>query len=447
MKRIASIGVAPLFLLSSILYGQKEWTLDQCIAYAWNKNLSIKVQELDVRIQNTGYLQAHNDMLPSLSGQATLNQYFGRSIDPSTNTYVDVQFLNNTYGLYSVVEVFSGFIKLNAIAMQRYAREAEISRLEQVKNEVAFDVIDGYFDVLLKEGLSAIARDNYQLSRDQLDYSAKLVHVGRKAGSDLLEIEANLAADSFLLVQAHHLLEQSVLELKYLMNFPLGDTLEIDTVIFSLFPDTMDTLTMVELYAIASETLPNLKVVGSELIAARKAVRIKQGAFSPRIGFYAGWNSVYATTLTDESGKVIPFRDQISNNGSEYLTIGIDIPLFTRLSKYTALSRSRLEYQQARVRYDDEANRLRMGVEKSLTDWRSARAEYLSARKQLMQSEKAFEAAGKKLDKGLINIIEYYIQKNKVFRSKTEVLRTGLQALLKERYIRFLMTGSWMEGI
>jgi len=45
----------------------------------------------------------------------------------------------------------------------------------------------------------------------------------------------------------------------------------------------------------------------------------------------------------------------------------------------------------------------------------------------------------------MINIIEYYIQKNKVFRAKTEVLRTGLQALLKERYIRFLMTGSLLS--
>jgi len=83
-----------------------------------------------------------------------------------------------------------------------------------------------------------------------------------------------------------------------------------------------------------------------------------------------------------------------------------------------------------------------MGVEKSLTEWRSARAEYESSLSQLAKSKKAYDAAEKKLEKGLINIIEFYIQKNKWFRAKTEVLRTGLQVLLKERYIRFLMTGS-----
>ena len=86
-----------------------------------------------------------------------------------------------------------------------------------------------------------------------------------------------------------------------------------------------------------------------------------------------------------------------------------------------------------------------MGVEKSLSEWRAARAEYESSLSQLAWSRKAYEAAEKKLDKGLINIIEFYIQKNKWFRAKTEVLRTGLQVLLKERYISFLMTGSMLS--
>jgi len=445
MKRKVFIGILFFFALACNLNGQSIWTLDRCIEYAWDNNLSVHTQELGVRIQKTDYLQANNNLLPSFSAESYLNQYYGRSIDPSTNTYIDVQFLNNSYGIYTAVDIFSGFMKINTIAMERFNYQAEKNKLQQLKNDVAFSIINGYFDVLLKEGLSSIAMENFQLSRDQLDYTTKLVKVGRKAGTDLLEIEANLASDSFLLVQAHHLLEQASLDLKYQMNYPLGDSLDIDTVIFSLLSDTMDTLTMNELFGLASGMLPNMKMAENQLIAAKKAVNISQGSFSPRIGFYAGWNSAYATTLKDDNDNIIPFSDQLSNNGSEYLSLGIEIPLFTRLSKYTALSKSKLKYQQAKVQYDDEAHKLLMGVEKSLTDWRSARAEYTSAQKQLIHSEKAFEAAGKKLDKGLINIIEFYIQKNKVFRAKTEVLRTGLQVLLKERYIRFLMTGSLLS--
>lgn len=421
---------------------QKAWALDQCIHYAWDNNFSVHTQELGVKVRHADFRQAKNDLLPSLTLQSSFNQNYGRSIDPTTNTYIDVQFFNNGYGASSSVDLFNGFMKLNTIEMQRLNYEAEKNRLQQVRNEVAFAVINGYFEVLLQQGLSSIALENYQLSRNQLDYTTKFVELGRKPGTDLLETEANLAADSFLLVQSHHFLEQAVLGLKYQMNYPLSDSLAVDTLVPSIFSGTMDTLSMEELFRAASVALPDLIYARNQLNAAKKAVQVSKGAFSPSLGFYAGWNSLYTETDRDNSNQIIPFSEQMSNNSNEYLSLGIEIPLFSRFAKYTSLSKSKLQYQQAKIRYEDVSYKLQMGAEKSLTDWRSARAEYESSLSQLAKSKKAYEAAEKKLDKGLINIIEFYIQKNKWIRAKTEVLRTGLQVLLKERYIRFLMTGS-----
>lgn len=424
------------------LVAQKPWALDQCIHYAWENNFSVHTGEMDVKIRKADLRQAGYDLLPSLSLQSSFNQNFGRSIDPTTNSYIDVQFFNNGYGVGSAVDLFKGFMKLNTIDMQRLNYEAEKNRLQQVRNEVAFNVINGFFNVLLQQGLSSIAWENYQLSRNQLDYAIKFVEIGRKPGTDILENEANMAADSFLLVQSHHLLEQATLGLKYQMNYPLGDSLVVDTLVLSIFSGTMDTLSMEEVFLAASVALPDLNYARNQLKAAHKAVQISKGAFSPSLGLYAGWNSLYTETDRDNNNQVIPVSDQLTNNSNEYISLGIEIPLFSKFSKYTSLSKSKLIYQQAKIQYEDISYKLQMGVEKSLTEWRSARAEYESSLSQLAKSKKAYDAAEKKLEKGLINIIEFYIQKNKWFRAKTEVLRTGLQVLLKERYIRFLMTGS-----
>ncbi|MCK9220927.1 MAG: TolC family protein [Bacteroidales bacterium] len=445
------IAILLLFLLFSgcreIMVAQNVWTLDQCINYAWENNFSVYNQELGVEIRKTDLRQAKNDLLPNLSAQSSFDQYFGRSIDPSTNAYIDVKFFTNSYNISSSVDIFNGFVRLNTIDMQRHNVMAETSKLLQLKNQVAFTVINGYYDVLLKQGLVSIANENYELSVSQLNYTMKLVEIGRKAGTDLLETEANMATDSFLMVQSHHLLEQASLDLKYLMNFPLIDSLVIDTLIYSIFSGTMDTLTMTGLFQLASASLPDLNIARNQLLAAKQAVRISKGAFSPNLGIYGGWNSQYSETNHDNNEKIIPFSNQISNNSSEYLGLGINIPIFSKFSKYTALSKSKLQYQQAKIQYDDVSYKLMMGVQKSLTDWKSARAEYESSLSQLAKTQKAYEAAEKKLDKGLINIIEFYIQKNNWFKSKTEVLRTGLQVLLKERYLRFLMTGSLLSKV
>ncbi len=437
-----------LFLFSLVFFSlttvdaQNIWALDRCISYAWENNFSVHLSELDVKIRATDYQQSRNDLLPTLGLQSSVNQNFGRSIDPTTNTYIDVTFFNNGYGISSEMNVFSGFMKLNTIEMQRLNLEAEKNKMQQVRNQVAFAVINSYFDVMLQQGLSSIARENFQLSRDQLDYTIKFVEIGKIPGTDLLETEANLAADSFLLVQSHNLLEQATLGLKYQMNFPVCDSLAIETLVPSIFSGSIDTLTIEGLFRAASATVPDLTLARNQLLSAQRAVQISKGAFSPRLGAYAGWGSQFMETNRDEFDRIIPYPDQISNNSNEYLSLGLEIPLFSKFSRNTSLTKSKLQYQQAKVQYDDVTYKLNMTVQKSLTEWRAARAEYESSLSQLAKSRIAYEAAGKKLNNGLINIIEFSIQKNKWFRAKTEVLRTGLQVLLKERYIRFLMTGS-----
>jgi outer membrane protein len=435
-----------VFCSQIVVNAQKALTLDSCINYAWDNNFSIHTNELGVKIQQANLRQAKNELLPNLSFQTSYDKYFGRSIDPTTNNYIDVQFFNNGYSLSSSVDLFNGFVKLNTIGMQRLNLEAERNKLQRVRNEVAFSVINSYFDVLLQQGLTAIALENFNLSRDQVGYTARFVEIGRKPGTDMLETEANMAADSFLLVQSYHLLEQATLALKYQMNYPVTGNLVIDTLVPSIISGLIDTLSMEELFNAASSALPDLAASKNQMLAAKKAVQVTKGAFSPSLGLYAGWSTQYMETNRNEANRIIPYRDQIKNNSNEYLSLGLGIPLFSRFSRYTSLCRSKLQYQQAKIQYEDVSYKLKMGAEKALTEWRSARAEYESSLKQLAKSRKAYEAAEKKLEKGLINIIDFYLQKNKWFRAKTEVLRTGLQLMLKDRYIRFLLTGSLLSG-
>jgi len=421
-------------------------TLDECINYAWVNNFAILNENLDVGIRKADYRQALNNLLPDLGFQSSLSQNFGRSIDPTTNSYINVQYFNSGFGLSTSLDLFAGFMKINSAEMQKLNYQAEQNRLQQLRNEVGFTVINSYFDVLLKTGLAAIALENCRLSNDQLRSTIKFVEVGRKPGTDLLETEANVAADSSLLVQSNNLLEEAVLSLKSTMNFPVSDSLAIDTIVPSILSGTMDTLSMNKLYLAASEVLPDLELYRNKMKAAKKAVKVSKGGFSPSLGLYGNWSSSYTETDKDTYNRITPFSDQLLNNSYEYLSLNLTIPLFSRFSKYTSLNKSKLQYHQAKNQYDETNYKLKMTAEKSLTDWRAAMAEYKSSLRQLDKSYSAYIAAEKKLDKGLINIIEFDIQKNKWVTAKAELLRTGLQVMIRELYLRFLMTGSLLSG-
>ncbi len=446
-RSVAScILVLILVLYSGLSCAQKMMTLDECINYAWVNNFAILNENLDVGIRKADYRQALNNLLPDLGFQSSLSQNFGRSIDPTTNSYINVQYFNSGFGLSTSLDLFAGFMKINSAEMQKLNYQAEQNRLQQLRNEVGFTVINSYFDVLLKTGLAAIALENCRLSNDQLRSTIKFVEVGRKPGTDLLETEANVAADSSLLVQSNNLLEEAVLSLKSTMNFPVSDSLAIDTIVPSILSGTMDTLSMNKLYLAASEVLPDLELYRNKMKAAKKAVKVSKGGFSPSLGLYGNWSSSYTETDKDTYNRITPFSDQLLNNSYEYLSLNLTIPLFSRFSKYTSLNKSKLQYHQAKNQYDETNYKLKMTAEKSLTDWRAAMAEYKSSLRQLDKSYSAYIAAEKKLDKGLINIIEFDIQKNKWVTAKAELLRTGLQVMIRELYLRFLMTGSLLSG-
>jgi len=436
-----------LALIPGVVAGQSGWTLDRCIRYAWENNITVRNESLEVGIRKADYRQARNNLLPNLNFNAALDENFGRSIDPSTNTFIATQYFNSGFSLSSSMDLFAGFMKQNTLGMQKFNYLAEKSRLQQMKNELAIAVIESYFNVLLQNGLAAIAEENYQLSHDQLQGMIRFVEVGRKPGADLLETEANVAADSSLLVQSRHLLKQAVLSLKANMNFPVADTLSIDTTGSPLFSVHLDTLTLNNLYLTASETLPDLELSRRRMLAARKAVQVSKGSFSPGLSLYGSWGSQYSETGRDAFDRRLPFSDQISNNSSEFVSLNLSIPLFTRFSNVTALGKSKLQYEQAKNQYEEAGYKLKMVAEQSLEDWRAALADYRSSLHRLSKSYSAYQAAEKKLEKGLISVIEFDIQKNKWSTAKSESLRTGLQVMLRERHLRFLMTGSLINDL
>ena len=119
-RSVAScILVLILVLYSGLSCAQKMMTLDECINYAWVNNFAILNENLDVGIRKADYRQALNNLLPDLGFQSSLSQNFGRSIDPTTNSYINVQYFNSGFGLSTSLDLFAGFMKINSAEMQK----------------------------------------------------------------------------------------------------------------------------------------------------------------------------------------------------------------------------------------------------------------------------------------------------------------------------------------
>jgi outer membrane protein len=420
------------------------WNLDSCIHYAMKNAFSVQQQELAISYQEMVCKQSRYNILPNMSAETGYSRSFGFSVDPSSNSYVNYSFFNNYYGVYASATLFQGFEQLNRVRYERYNYLAASAQLDKVKNTVNYNITEAYFNVLFQNELLQLTRDNYLLSEYKYKGLVKMIEVGRKPESDRYDVEAKMATDSMLLIVQAKLARESVLNLKQLINYPYDKELTIDTV--AVFVKRVpDSLTVSMLYEKAASQLPDLKLAEYKLRAGQKYLKVSRGGFSPQIDISAGYTTKYNQTQKDDQGSIISYKQQMRHNASQYVDVSLAIPLFGKFSRFNAVSRANLQVKMAQKTLEEEQLKLRKELELGLLDLNSLYAEYTAAAKQLDKTSMAYISAEKKLQNGLLNYIDFNIQKNELLKARTEVSRTRLQLIFKDKYIHFLESGQWTE--
>src|SRR3972149_5009265 len=95
---------------------QKVWTLDECIYYAIDNNIQIKQQDLQTQYQKNSLDLSKFRLLPTLSGSATQNYSWGRSLDQTTYRYTeDQKVISNNFYVGGSMNLFNGLQNYNTI--------------------------------------------------------------------------------------------------------------------------------------------------------------------------------------------------------------------------------------------------------------------------------------------------------------------------------------------
>ena len=83
----------------------REWSLEECVSYAIENNLTVKSQELQVKRGELEIVQAKDRFLPTLDASASQSFNFGRGLT-AENTYADRNTSNFQWGVNFNVQLF-----------------------------------------------------------------------------------------------------------------------------------------------------------------------------------------------------------------------------------------------------------------------------------------------------------------------------------------------------
>jgi outer membrane protein TolC len=420
--------------------------LSQCIRYAMDHNLALANKIIESEISNEQYRQTQRNLLPVVGTGTTAYKQFGRSIDPTTNTFVNEDFFSNNFYLDSQIELFKGFSRINTIKFSKLQYLISTENARQNEIDLAFSIMNRYYDVIYFKGLIDIVKEQVNLSELNTKKTLKQIELGLQAESDLLEMKAQLASEMHQLIQAVNQYEMALLSLKHLMNFPENNELEINTSNIQL----LNVLNVVAdtVYNAALLTMPSARIADMDVAASQKSLSMVRAELLPRLVAGGGINTNFADSRmerlfpndpTNTAMRIIPFKEQWRQNMSQSLYLSLQIPLFERWDRMSQVKKAKLERQMAMNHQQEEQQALYQQIVEDLQRLESFTKEFeqLNAKTEALAA--AFSIAEKKLEKGLINVIEFYTAKNQLAQAEADKMRTLLQLQLTGNTIRFYM--------
>ena len=438
LQRIVLIlfSIVPAF---GLCQESNSWDLNECINYALQNNLDIKSYEISEKTAKINTSQSKLNLLPSVSASSDLGFSFGQQVDIDSKGdifTINTQSMSNSYRLSSSLNLFDGFAKINRIAYAKYRHEAAKWRIINSQDDLAFNVLFSFYEVIYYQGLAEIAKEQLELSGYNLKKTGKQIEAGLIAKTDLLEMQATYEKEKLDLIQAENRLAEAKLTLSQQMNLnlPKLDSLIVDSEKSSPVANPLPSGD--SLFLAFTDLSPYIKIAEAELDAAQKQEAINRGMYFPTIRINASVNTRYSEN-NKQDGEVIPFRDQFDNNMSQYVGASISIPIFSKNQVRNNVQQAKLDKERAQVDLDNYRQTLFYEMSNNLREQQSLYREFIQTKKQLEADNLSYRAAQRKYDEGLIDVIDLLTVKNRIASSKSQLLWSRLQWEIKNKTLSF----------
>jgi outer membrane protein len=413
-------------------------SLQECVQTAIEKNPDVKLSDFDMQRAAVNWRQSKADMLPNISGDInhTLNQ--GRSIDPSTNGYVNQQNTTGSYSLSAGVTLFNGLRLLNNLKSSQYAYEASKMELQQGKDQLMLNVILAYLQILTNTDLLQQANKQVEVTRKQVERLELMNQEGAIKPSDLSDLKGQLADNKLSIITSQNSLNSARLSLSQLMNVPYNKDLEVErlradqvTMEYNTTPDSI--------FNIALEQLAIIKAADLRTKSAEKAVQAARGNLFPSVGLGAGFYTPYSSTARDTSAQKIAYYDQLSNNYRTNVGIGISIPIFNNFRYRNRIALAKIDLQSASFTAQTRQIQLKQAIERDYFNMTAARNKYEALVEQLAAYAESFRAAEVRFNAGASTSVDYLIAKNNLDRANLNLIIARYDYVLRTKILDYYM--------
>lgn len=447
-----SVLVWTLFLMllsTTICPAQETITLQQALEIALKNNLQIKKAQLNETLYAETLRQSKLALYPTLNGNGDFGLSHGRSINPTTNEFVNSQMTSSNFAINARNPLFMGFQRINQIAQNKYYLEANKSSTQKTKNDLILGVLTTYLQVLTNQDLLLAAKQQLDYSHQQMDREQIFFDVGNKTIADLSQVKAQVATAELNVTNAQNGLDVSLLTLAQLMERDPALSFCVEKPVVEAEKAEYTSYSATDIYHTALSNFPEIKQAESTSMALHKGISIAKGGLYPQIALQGALNTRYSNTGdiptgisangTTIYGKAPSFFSQLNTNFGQIIGASISVPIFNGFSTRSAIRTAKVKYEDAKLSEQLAKNNLNKIISQAVSDVRAAEKKYTSTQAAYAASKDVFDATEKRYLVGLVNTLDYNKAQTDLNNAQFETIKAEYDLMFRRKTIDFYL--------
>ena len=420
-------------------WAQKAWTLEDCINYAKEHNITLQKALLQKKSAEEDVKSSQAALLPSLS--ASTNQSIGYRpwqdngtttvTNGQVNTKVNKSYYNGNYGLNASWTVWNGNKNRNTLRQNRLSAEQAGLEAEVTANSIQEQIAQLYVQILYLTEAVKVSEQSLETSKKNEERGKEMVEVGKMSKADLAQLSAQRASDEYNIVESRANISKYKLQLKQLLE--LDGTQEFDVALTDISDEQ------------ALSQVPALQTVYNEALTTRPEIRsselsVKSSNLSIAMA-KAGWlptlNMTAGLGTSTNSLSNNAWGSQLKTNFDASAGFTVSIPIFDQRQTKTSVNKARIQRMQAQLDLQDRQKELYQTIEGYWLDAETNQAKLRSAIATEESEQQSYDLLQEQFQLGLKNIVELMTGKDRLLTAQQNRLQSKYQTVLAQQMLKF----------
>lgn len=419
-----------VFLLKSLdIFAQTthypdHWTLENCIQYARENNISINSLRLSKSAAEQDLLQAKEAKYPNLSASVSQGLF---AVSNSNGLHLNSAQSQSIGASSSMTLYHAGYLKNNQVSKDFSVQMADLS-VRESENNITLSITQAFLNILMSQENIISLKNVLTTTQTQLKQGDQFYKAGNISKLNFLQIQTQVAQDKYNLILAQNGLRTNVVNLKQILQLPSPYDFQITSSDSITVDDHLKALQDVQ--NSAQNQRPEVKYGELNIENSITNLKMAKASIQPTLNLVGNISTNYA----NGNGN---YFNQLGTNFYTPIGLSLGIPIYNNRIYKTEIEKSKIAIEQANLDLQNTKTVLNQQIEQSYISLQNSLAQYDSALKQMNLNKDSYDIVNAQMKIGSIDYVQLQQQRLSYIQAIQNYLQAKYSAVLNKQIYEF----------